>query len=129
MRSLGKRSRRKNPHRKRVGKVSYYQHHGGWHVYYRDGNRQVRRRAGDTEESAAQVAAQVNAQLAVTAPTMFSFTPLSVQELRRKFLDHHEHVLRSTLATVIFYAQGVKAIWLTQGEMFLPARNPSLLPV
>lgn len=76
MRSLGNRSRRRKSRRKRVGQVSYYQRHGGWHIYYLDGNRQVRRRAGDTEESAAQVAAQVNAQLAVAAPTLFSFTPL-----------------------------------------------------
>ena len=103
MRSPGKRSRRGKSGRKRVGQVSYYQHHGGWHIYYLDGNRQVRRRAGDTEEVAAQVAAQVNAQLAVAAPTLFSFTPLSVQELRRKFLEHHEHVVRSSLATVNRY--------------------------
>ena len=49
--------------RHRVGKVSYYRRHGSWHIYYRDGRRQVRRRAGDTEEAAAQVAAQVNAHL------------------------------------------------------------------
>lgn len=103
MRSLGKRSRQRKSGRKRVVQVSYYRHHGGWHIYYRDGIRQVQRRAGDTEETASQVAAQVNAQLAVAAPTLFSFTPLSVQELRCKFLDHHEHVIRSSLATISRY--------------------------
>ena len=34
----------------------------------------------------------------MAALTLFSFTPLSVQEQRRKFLKHHEHVLRSSLA-------------------------------
>lgn len=100
MKSSRKRSARRKPIRRRVGRVSYYQRHGSWHIYYRDGNRQVRRKAGDTEEVAAQMAAQVNAQLAVAAPTLFSFTPLSVRELRQKFLEHHEHVVRSTLATV-----------------------------
>ncbi len=120
MRSLGKGSRRRKSGRKRVGQVSYYQHHGGWHVYYRDGNRQVRRRAGDTEESAAQVAAQINAHLAVAAPTLFSFTPLSVPELRRKFLEHHEHVLRSTLATVSRYRAATQHL-----ENFARAAAPS----
>jgi len=120
MRSPGKRPRRQKSGRKRVGQVSYYRHHGGWHIYYRDGNHQVRRRAGDTEESAAQVAAQVNAQLAVAAPTLFSFTPLSVQDLRRKFLEHHEHVLRSSLATVSRYRTATQHL-----ENFAHAAAPS----
>ena len=86
-----------------MGQVSYYCHHRAWHIYYREGGRQVRRRVGDTEEVAAQVAAQVNAQLATAAPTLFSFTPVTIAELRRRFLDHHEHVLRSSLATVSRY--------------------------
>jgi hypothetical protein len=103
MESSRKRPARRKPIRRRVGRVSYFQRHGSWHIYYRDGNRQVRRKAGDTEEVAAQMAAQVNAQLAVAAPTLFSFAPLSVRELRHKFLEHHEHVVRSTLATVNRY--------------------------
>jgi integrase len=83
--------------------VSYYQHHGGWWVYYREQGRVIRRRAADTEDVAAQFAAQINAQLSVKAPTFFSFVPLPVSELRRQFLDYHEHVIRSTLATVSRY--------------------------
>lgn len=111
--------------RHRVGRVSYYHRHGSWHIYYRDGRRQVRRRAGDTEEAAAQVAAQVNAQLAVGAPTPFSFTPLTVAELRRRFLDHHENVLRSSLATVCRYrsaTQHLEDFAGTRGER-LPAHQ------
>jgi integrase len=89
--------------RHRLGKVSYYEHHGSWHVYYRDGAKQVRRRAGATEREAAQVAAQVQAQLSVSAPTLFSFTPVTVAELRRQWLEYHEHVLRSSLATISRY--------------------------
>ena len=113
-------SRRRKPRRKRIGQVSYYLHHGGWWVYYKDGERQVRRRAGDDEALAEQVAAQVNAQLATAAPTMFSFTPLTVPELCQQFLDHHEHVLRSSLATIRRYRAGL-SIWRTSP----PARgNP-----
>jgi len=78
-------SRRRKPRRKRVGRVSLYHHHGAWWVYYRDGQQQVRRRIGEDEALADQVAAQVNAQLASAAPTMFSFTPLTVSELCRRF--------------------------------------------
>jgi hypothetical protein len=42
--------------RRRVGKVSYYFRHGAWDVYYREAGRQVRRRAGDSEEVAGQIA-------------------------------------------------------------------------
>jgi hypothetical protein len=82
-----------------MGKVSYYFHHGSWWVYYLDGERQVRRRTGPDEQTAAAIAAQVNAELATAAPTMFSFQPLPVGELSQQFLDHHEHVLRSSVAT------------------------------
>jgi integrase len=97
------RRKQRPPARKRVGRVSYYEHHGGWFVYYRDGARQIRRRVASTESEAERVAAQINAQLAAAAPTLLAFTPVSTSELRREFLDHHEQVLRSSLATVRRY--------------------------
>ena len=86
----------------------YYFHHGSWWVYYLDGERQVRRRTGPDEEAAAVIAAQVNAQLATAAPTMFSFQPLAVPELCQQFLDHHEHVLRSSVATIRRYRTALR---------------------
>jgi hypothetical protein len=94
--------------RNRIGKVSCYFRHGSWHVYYREAGKQIRRRAGDTERAAAQLAAQVNAQLSVEAPTLFSFTPLPVAELRKRFLDNHEHVLCSSLPTVRRYSTATR---------------------
>jgi len=94
---------RKRPCRKRVGRVSYYQHHGGWYLYYQQDGEPIRKRVADSEEAAAQLAAQVNAQLSSGAPTPFAFEPVSVPELRRQFLDYHEHVLGSSLATVRRY--------------------------
>jgi hypothetical protein len=63
----------------------------------------VPKKVADTRDAAEQIAAQVNAQLAIQAPTLLSFQPISVTELRRQFLDHHEHVLKSTMATVRRY--------------------------
>ena len=37
-------TKRRKPRRKRVGRVSYFFHHGSWWVYYLEGQRQVRRR-------------------------------------------------------------------------------------
>lgn len=89
--------------RLRVGRVSVYFHHGAWWVYYRDAGRPVRRNVGTTRGESEQVAAQVNAQLAVGAPTLLSFSPISVPQLRQEFLDYHEHVLHSSVSTVRRY--------------------------
>lgn len=97
------RPRRRSRRRKRVGRVSYYQHHGGWYIYYREGGQPVRKRVADTEEAAAQLAAQVNAQLSTGAATLFAFQPVTVPELRRRYLDYHDHVLGSSLATIRRY--------------------------
>jgi integrase len=97
------RSRRTPPTRKRVGRVSYYLRHGGWCIYYLEGDRQVRRRVADTEEDAARIAAQVNSQLLAAAPTLLAFAPVNIPDLRRRFLDYHEHVQRSSLGTLDRY--------------------------
>jgi integrase len=98
------RSRKKRSSaRLRVGKVSVYLHHGAWWLYYREHGKQVRRKLGEVRGEAEQVAAQVNAQLAQGAPTLLAFTPITVPELRQRFLDYHEQVLRSSLGTVCRY--------------------------
>lgn len=89
--------------RVRVGKVTVYPHHGSWWLYYRDHQKSVRRKVAETKPDAMQVAAQVNAQLAQGAPTLLAFTPIGIADLRQAFLDHHERVLGSTLATVSRY--------------------------
>jgi len=98
---MGKRSR--GNRRIRIGKVSLYLHHGTWWVYYRESGKPVRKNVGADKAEAERVAAQVNAQLVQGAPSLLSFTPISVPELRKQFLDHHEHARGSTLATVNRY--------------------------
>jgi integrase len=95
--------RRGSSARLRVGKVSVYRHHGAWWLYYREHGRQVRRKIGEVRDEAEQVAAQVNAQLTQGAPTLLAFTPVAVPELRLRFLDYHEEVLRSSVGTVRRY--------------------------
>jgi integrase len=96
-------ARKRRPTRLRIGRVSYYLHHGNWWIYYREGGRPVRRRAGTNEQDAARIAAQVNAQLAASSPTLLGFEPIDVPALRDRFLDYHEHVRRSSLATINRY--------------------------
>ena len=87
----------------RVGKVSVYRHHGAWWVYYRDDAGPHRRKVGATRDEAEQVAARVNSQLASNEPTLLTFTPIGVPELRQQFLDYHEHVLLSSVGTLRRY--------------------------
>ena len=93
--------RRRQPARRKIGQVSLYFHHGLWWVYYRDrrqGRLPVRRSVGKTEQEAEIIATQLNAQLAASVPTLFSYTPVTIGELQRRCIDYHEHVLRSSLA-------------------------------
>ncbi|MGZ0174322.1 MAG: tyrosine-type recombinase/integrase [Planctomycetales bacterium] len=94
---------RSRARRKKIGRVSVYQHHGGWYVYYREGERSVRKRVADSSADAEKIAGQINAQLGSSAPTLLAFEPVTVAGLRQTFLDHHEHILRSSLATVRRY--------------------------
>ena len=97
------RPRRRKSGRRRIGRVSIYPHHGSWWIYYRSGGTQVRKSVAADEATAERIAAEVNAQLTAEAPTLFSFQPISVAALQREFIDHHESVLRSSLATVSRY--------------------------
>ncbi len=89
--------------RYRVGSVSVYQHHGAWWLYFRDDGKPRRRRIGPDLDEAKTVAAQVTADLAAKRPTMLSFEPVSIPILRRRWLDYHENVIRSSLPTVRRY--------------------------
>ncbi len=94
---------RRNSDRFRVGKVTVYLHHGTWWLYFSEREQRVRRKISASRKEAEQVAAQVNAQVANGSPTLLSFDPIGVPELRQQFLDYHEHVLNSSLGTVNRY--------------------------
>ena len=104
----------------RVGRVSYYPHHGAWHVYYRDGDRQVRRTVAD-DRGGCRPGRRPGQRPAATPRRRpcWPSRPITVPELRRRFLDYHEHVLRSSLATVGRYRAATQHL-----EDFAAAAGP-----
>ena len=87
----------------RVGKVAVYLRGKVWYLCYHESGQRRRPRVGHDRELARQLAAQTNAQLEVHTPTALSFEPISIAELRERWLHYHEHVLRSSVATVQRY--------------------------
>jgi site-specific recombinase XerD len=87
----------------RVGKVQAYLRGRVWYLCYHENGQRHRPRVGPDREAARQLAAQINAQLEVGAPAALSFEPISLPELRRRWLEHHEQVLRSSLQTINRY--------------------------
>jgi integrase len=77
-------ARRKDRRRGRVGKVSFYPHHGAWWLYYRETGKPARRKVAETPDDAEKIAAQVNAQLVSAVPTLLAFEPIAVSEMRRR---------------------------------------------
>jgi integrase len=110
------------PLRIRIGRVSYYRHHGAWYIYYRDGTRVIRRRAPGGQAQAECEASLLNARL-VAGEAGIELPPsqppcpegpigsppdLTVADLRAQFLHHHEHVLCSSIATVSRYTAATR---------------------
>jgi hypothetical protein len=58
---------------------------------------------GPNLEAARRLAAQTNAQLETGDVAMFSFEPIAIPELRRRWLEHHKHLLRSSVHTIARY--------------------------
>jgi integrase len=87
----------------RVGKVKAYLRGKAWYLCYHESGQRHRPRVGPDKEAARQLAAQINAQLAVGAPAALSFQPIALSDLRERWLQHHEHVLRSSVQTVNRY--------------------------
>ncbi len=87
----------------RVGRVTLYSRGKTWCLRYFENGRRRQVRVGPDKNAARQLAAQVNAQLEVGAPAATSFEPIGIPELRTRWLEHHEHVLRSSVSTIDRY--------------------------
>ncbi len=108
----------------RVGKVRAYLRGQVWYLQYCEGGRRRRPRVGPDRDQARQMAAQINGQLEVGAPAALSYEPLSVPDLRQRWLDHHEHVRRSSLQTIRRYRAATEHL-LTFIEKSCPVRHAS----
>ena len=87
----------------RVGRVRANLRGRVWYLcYYEHGRRHQPRVSSDRDE-ARQMAAEINAQLEVGAPSALGFEPISIHDVRERWLDHHEHVRRSSLQTIRRY--------------------------
>lgn len=109
------RKNRKAGRRERDGNVSLYQHHGAWYLYYREADRARRHRIGTDYSAAKHAAAEVNAKRSSGLQSPYSFQAITVDELRRKFLDHHEHIEQSSYATLKRYRSATNHLALFAG--------------
>src|SRR5947207_3164301 len=93
----------RKPVRFRIGKVQAYLRGRVWYLCYHENGQRRRPRVGADREAARQLAAQINAQIEVGAPAALSFESVSIPDLRQRWLDHHEQVLRSSVQTINRY--------------------------
>jgi integrase len=87
----------------RIGKVRGDLRGQVWYLTYHENGVRHRPRVGPDRKVAQQLAAQINGQLAAGMPAALSFEPVSISELRHRWLDHHEHVARSSVQTIRRY--------------------------
>lgn len=109
--------------RQRIGRVTVYVRGDTWNVYYYENGQRVRRRIGPSYSEAEQVAAQINGQLATGAPAMLSFEPVPVPVLRQRWLDYHEHVLRSAVTTIRRYRAATEHLLNFVQETKIPSAD------
>jgi integrase len=91
------------PNSFRVGKVRADLRGKVWYLTYHEDGQRIRCRVSSDRKTAQQMAAQVNAQIEVSAPTAFSFEAIGIDQLQERWLKHHEHVLRSSVHTIRRY--------------------------
>src|SRR5688572_23848295 len=87
----------------RVGKVSAFRRGRIWYLRYHEQGQRRQPRIGPERDLARQTAAEINAQLEAGAPSSLGFEPISIPELRERWLRFHEHVRRSSLNTIDRY--------------------------
>ena len=112
-----------------------------WYLYLHEKGQGRWPRVGPDLKIARQMAAQFNGQLETRAPAALHFEAISIVDLRNRWLDHQEHVLRSSIASItryraatehlIWYFQGAKPIKFASfshqscGGFFRPSENDS----
>jgi integrase len=87
----------------RIGRVKAYRRGQIWYLYYFENGRRRRPRVGPDRDAAKKMAAQINGQLEAGAPAALTFEAISIPALRERWLNYHEQVRRSSLATISRY--------------------------
>jgi integrase len=87
----------------RIGRVLAHQRGEVWYLRYSEDGRRQQPRVGHDRELARRMAAEINAQLESGAPSLLGFEPVTIAELRQRWLDHHEHIRRSSVNTIKRY--------------------------
>ena len=87
----------------RIGKVRADSRGRVWYLTYHQHGWRRRPRVGADRAAARQLAAQINSQLEVGAAAALSFGSITIAELQKRWLDHHEHVLLSSVQTISRY--------------------------
>ena len=104
-----------------VGQVTVYKRGRSWYVYYREDGASRRLRASRDRKEAEKIAAEVNGQLACGLRSSFGYTKVPIADLVPQWLEHHEVVQRSSLATVNRYRTA-----LDHMLRFVGGRSPGL---
>ncbi|MCA9097871.1 MAG: tyrosine-type recombinase/integrase, partial [Planctomycetaceae bacterium] len=78
-------------------------HHGGWYGYYRESGPPIRTRSSDPKIEALTVAAEIDRSLAQFGRSPRTTQSISIEDLRREFLDDHEQIRHSSLNTLSRY--------------------------
>jgi hypothetical protein len=92
----------------RVGRVRAYLRGRVWYLCCYEDGRRHQPRVGPDRGVVRQMAAEINAQLEVGVPSALWFQPVSLPDLRQRWLDYHEHDLRSSVVTVRRYRQATE---------------------
>ncbi|MCY3017536.1 MAG: phage integrase SAM-like domain-containing protein, partial [Planctomycetota bacterium] len=87
----------------RCGKVAVVQRGQRFWLSYVEDGQTIRRPVGYSHDDAQAAAAQVNAQLHQHAPTLLGFRPIAPRDFLRQWLDYHEFVAHSSVATIDRY--------------------------
>jgi integrase len=93
----------KKPASFRIGRVRAYRRGEVWYLHYYEHGRRRQPRVGPDRVRARQAAAEINAQLECGAPSALGFEPIAIAALTHRWLEHHEYVRRSSVATIQRY--------------------------
>jgi hypothetical protein len=86
-----------------VGRVRCFLRGKIWYIRYHEKGKRIQQRVGPVRGETKQLAAEINSQVVCGIPSAVGFEQIRFDLLRRRWLDHHEDIKRSSLATIARY--------------------------